>query len=376
MASPQTFLKVTVAVVKGLIKAFAQTNWGEVVRDIFMAFIDGIKELFGIHSPSTLFEEFGTYMVEGLVNGLKGIAEAVMIILQPLINAIQSLFSGLFSFISDVIGKILNAVTSINQMSFDALEKVIGGLIDSIGKISDSLTAITEISFDALNNSIGTVVDSLTKITELSFGAISDLANISFETLKTTLNSVSDVLKTISSTAVDLVDVSFKGLKDVIEAIGNSVTNMTNSVTGLVKELKELVKAVNEGMSALNPFSGGGGSSGGDDGYSAEDFGKDLATGGLHSLAKGIKKLFNWETGTNNAPAGLSLVGEAGPELVKFRGGEQVLNNRNTNKALANMGGTTINQNVTFNNLADTTAFAMIQQLKQYNRSLAINGVI
>jgi phage-related tail protein len=214
------------------------------------------------------------------------------------------------------------------------------------------------------------VTDSLTKITELSFGAISDLANISFETLKTTLSSVSDVLKTISSTAVDLVDVSFKGLKDVIEAIGNSVTNMTNSVTGLVRELKELVKAVNEGMSALNPFSGGGGSSGGGGGEStAGRIAKGILTGGL-------SELFHWATGTNNAPAGLSLVGEAGPELVKFRGGEQVLNNRNTNKALANMGGNTNNFNVTFNNLQDTSAFAMIQQLKQYNRQMAINGVI
>lgn len=80
--------------------------------------------------------------------------------------------------------------------------------------------------------------------------------------------------------------------------------------------------------------------------------------------------------GTNNALSGLHLVGEAGPELVRFRGGEQVLNASNTQKALEGMSGTTINQNVTFNNLQDTTAYAMMNQFKQYNRSLAINGVI
>ena len=82
-----------------------------------------------------------------------------------------------------------------------------------------------------------------------------------------------------------------------------------------------------------------------------------------------------YATGTNNATSGLHLVGEAGPELVKFRGGEQVLNAADTNKALSGMG-KTINQNITFNNLQDTTAFAMMNQFKQYNRSLAINGVI
>lgn len=83
-----------------------------------------------------------------------------------------------------------------------------------------------------------------------------------------------------------------------------------------------------------------------------------------------------YATGTNNASSGLHLVGEAGPELVKFRGGEQVLNNHNTNKALAEAGGKTNNFNVTFNNLQDTSAFAMINQLKQYNRQMAINGII
>ena len=81
-----------------------------------------------------------------------------------------------------------------------------------------------------------------------------------------------------------------------------------------------------------------------------------------------------YATGTQNATRGLHLVGEAGPELVRFRGGEQVLNANNTQKAL-NGAGTTINQNVTFNNLNDTSAFTMIQQLKRYNREMAINGI-
>jgi len=59
-----------------------------------------------------------------------------------------------------------------------------------------------------------------------------------------------------------------------------------------------------------------------------------------------------------------------------FGGGEQVLSNRNTQKALAGIGGNTNNFNVTFNNTMDTTAFAMISQLKQYNRQMAINGIV
>jgi hypothetical protein len=70
----------------------------------------------------------------------------------------------------------------------------------------------------------------------------------------------------------------------------------------------------------------------------------------------------------------LHIVGEAGPELVRFRGGERVYNNRDTMGIIS--GNKTNNFNVTFNNLRDTSAFAMMNQLKRYNRELAVNGVI
>ena len=82
-----------------------------------------------------------------------------------------------------------------------------------------------------------------------------------------------------------------------------------------------------------------------------------------------------YATGTNNATAGLHLVGEAGPELVRFNGGEQVFNAGETREMLSSgMGGN--NFNVTFQNMQDTSAYAMMSQLKQWQREMAINGII
>ena len=83
-----------------------------------------------------------------------------------------------------------------------------------------------------------------------------------------------------------------------------------------------------------------------------------------------------YATGTNNATAGLHLVGEAGPELVKFRGGEQVLNASNTQKALNSIGGNSNTFNVNFTNVKDTSAYALVSQFKQYSRQMAINGIL
>lgn len=115
---------------------------------------------------------------------------------------------------------------------------------------------------------------------------------------------------------------------------------------------------------------------------------------GLHEIRRDLSYIFNqannavssvdsilssvftgYATGTDNATAGLHLVGEAGPELVRFRGGEQVYNAQQTAQILnGGMGGN--NFNVTFQNMQDTSAYAMMSQLKQWQREMAINGII
>lgn len=53
------------------------------------------------------------------------------------------------------------------------------------------------------------------------------------------------------------------------------------------------------------------------------------------SLKKGWTRAGGYELGTASASPGWHMVGEAGPELVKFRGGERVLTNSETRDALA-----------------------------------------
>ena len=280
LANPQRVGKLAIAIVKGLVKAFTKINWLEVVKECFMGFIEGFKELFGIHSPSKLFESFGWFIVEGFTQGLKNMTEAVMAILQPFVDMITSLFTSAFGSLENIV-----------DISFK-------GIVNTV---------------DVINKGISAIISSLS---------------------------------------------------NGLASINNSIANIVNSIARLVSELAKLIEKANEALSAVTPWGSsrrGSSSNQFDDPFDYVD--------PLHIFPGHAR-------GTNNASAGLALVGEAGPELVRFRGGEQVLNNSNTNKALAEMGGNTNNFNVTFNNLQDTTAFAMMNQLKQYNRQMAINGVI
>ena len=58
----------------------------------------------------------------------------------------------------------------------------------------------------------------------------------------------------------------------------------------------------------------------------------------LALLATSLGKAKGYEKGTDNAERGWKMVGEAGPELMWFNGGETVLNNKNTNAVIDTIG--------------------------------------
>lgn len=226
--------KLVIQLVKGLVLAFAKINWMSVVKDIFKAFINGIKSLFGIHSPSTLFQSFGSMMVQGLVNGLKNIWGNV---------------SGIFS-----------------------------NLVGNIGNVFSNIGSV----------------------------------------------------------------------------IGNAMSNIFDNVSSWVGSIGNKLSSIGSGISSAMGKVGGAISSG---------VGK-------------VKSFLGFATGTPSTPSGLAVVGERGPELVDFKGGEKVYNNADTRKILAG-GNTTSNAfNITFNNTSQTTAFEVMRQMKRYGRQLAFNGVL
>ena len=205
-----------------------------IVKDIFKAFINGIKSLFGIHSPSTLFQSFGSMMVQGLVNGLKNIWGNV---------------SGIFS---NLVGNIGNVFSNIGSVIGNAMSKIFDNVSSWVGSIGNKLSSI-----------------------------------------------------------------------------GSGISSAMGKVGG----------AISSGVGKVKSFLG-------------------------------------FATGTVSAPSGLAVVGERGPELVNFKGGEQVINDRDTKKVLAGGNNTSNSFNITFNNTSQTTAYTVMREMKKYGRELAFNGVL
>lgn len=264
-----------------------------------------------------------------------------------------------------------------NALIGDMTEDVVSGLRTEIETLYDSAIRNAERAEKLVNSVFGDIQETVEETTETIEESIEVVEETltSFEELMKSFNEeVADVGGDIGSTFVDAISngmnqSDFLGkMKDWIKRMLVQSVVYTESMKSEIEAIGQAItKGIREGFTET----------------SLHEIRRDLswvfneANKTVSSLDDILDKTFGgYAIGTNNAMSGLHLVGEAGPELVKFRGGEQVLNANNTQKALSGMSGTTINQNVTFNNLQDTTAYAMMNQFKQYNRQMAINGVI
>ena len=75
------WVKIGQAMIDGLFYGIgeAMMNAGTWVADNIIApIVDAVKEGFGIHSPSTVFEEFGENLIEGLKLGIENLVDSVM----------------------------------------------------------------------------------------------------------------------------------------------------------------------------------------------------------------------------------------------------------------------------------------------------------
>lgn len=210
---------------------------------------------------------------------------------------------------------------------------------------------------DGVKNSVDDVEKQLTRFEQL------------MESFK---DSVSDVGGDIGSTLVDSLS---NGLTqgDFLSSMKTWLKKMLVQATVYTESMKTEIEAIGKAITK--------GITEGFTDTSLHEIRRDLSwvfekanatVANIDSLLQGT--FSGYASGTDNATAGLHLVGEAGPELVRFRGGEQVMNARDTQNLIAGNKSNTFN--VTFNNTKDTTAFAMMSQLKQYNRNLAFNGIL
>ena len=171
----------------------AFVNVGKWIKEnIFDPFINGFKDAFGIHSPSTEMMVMGDYLVEGLLAGIRETWESI---------------TGFFS------------------------EKL-GPLKETISKGWETIQTDTKAKWDKITSTIGNAWDSIKTTTANKWNGLKSDVSSKWENLKNTLKRTD--WKDIGS---NLVNGLKQGISNAWHTLTSTVSSLANSLTSKVKSL-------------------------------------------------------------------------------------------------------------------------------------------
>lgn len=168
-------LAIGLSIVDGLLNGIIHglLDIGRWIADnIVLPIVDGIKELFGIHSPSTVMMEIGGFLIDGLFEGLKNIWESIKSIFEGLKNSIVGVFESIKSAIlgvwesvksttSEIWGGIKSTIVDIAQRIKSIVTGIFNGLKDGVLGAFKMIREAGGLIWDGLWNIIKGVINTI-----------------------------------------------------------------------------------------------------------------------------------------------------------------------------------------------------------------------
>lgn len=183
------------------------TSWKEgiaSVKEWFSSWIEDIKEFFGIHSPSTLFAEFGNYIVQGLLNGIEGLWQTlvgtVTMLCTTFIESVKTILLSVISAGAEIVTGILNGITSVWQTLVSGVTNLATSFINSVKTILLSVISVGSTLVNGIWSGINSAWSGLASgVSRLCSSLVSSIKNA----LGNGWNSITSWLDSVGSKISD-----------------------------------------------------------------------------------------------------------------------------------------------------------------------------
>lgn len=211
--------------------------------------LNGIKEFFGIHSPSTVMTEQGDYLVQGLINGISEMPQRMAEILQ---NAVKKVMEWGSNMISKAVEVTANMVTGIANIAIEVPQKIWNGIVGAVAKVATWGSNITqkakEVTTNMVTGAVNIAKEIPTKIYNSISGAISKVAtwgteikNKAVEGMRSAINGITSVFSNIGSTFASfgkyMVEGIWTGISNTTQWIKDKISGWVGNVTNFLKNL-------------------------------------------------------------------------------------------------------------------------------------------
>lgn len=191
------------------------SNIGTFIREsMFDPIVNWFKDLFGIHSPSTIFFDFGTFLMQGLINGIK------------------SLLSGPVDLVKKLWDDMSGAVVTKGSVIWDSSKKVWDDVSTKVKTKATEAWTNTKDKWENIKKNTGDNFETVRKWTSDKW------------------DNIKDKIANSSSNARTNASNSWSNLKERVDGYNNNIRNNTNNAfNAVVKASSDLGGRIGSGMS-------------------------------------------------------------------------------------------------------------------------------
>lgn len=230
--------------VYGIIDAFK--TFGIMIYDnVIKPFVDGFKNALGIHSPSTLFKEFGRNIIQGLYNGLENLWGMIAPIFTNLVSSITGKFT-------EIKNNIVNWGNNIKSKISESWSNASNTVKEKVTNLKNNISTGLSNAKTTISNWGNNVKNTFTKLGEKAStwgkDLVSNMANgIKNNISKVTnaVNSVADKIKSFlhftepdegplsnfHTYMPDMIDLMAQGIHNNMSKVTNELENLTGTMS-------------------------------------------------------------------------------------------------------------------------------------------------
>lgn len=190
------------------------------VWEFVSGFIDGFKEMFGIHSPSKVMEGLGVNIMEGLFNGIKTLIDSVVALFSDIWQGVQNIFMGVAQWFDDVV---IQPIISF----FEPIVSTISGFF------GDTWQAIKNVFESPAKWFSENVIQPLIEVFNGIVTFVKDVFTGNWESAWKGVTNAFDKV--------------FGGIKNIAKGIVNGVIDLINSmISAIISGINFMISAINK----------------------------------------------------------------------------------------------------------------------------------
>ncbi len=217
-------------------------------KHIFDPFINGFKNAFGIHSPSTVMAEMGRFLIEGLLNGIKNLWSSITGFFRNALSGLSSLISNAWSGIKSVASSAWSGIK-------DNISSALSGIKSGISSACTAVKNGVSIAWTSVKSTISTKLNEAKTAASTAWKSIKSTASTvgnniksavstSWEKTKTAVsNKLSSIKSTVTNTFNNLKNNAPTWGKDLCSNMANGISKAKSAVENAVKDVADKIKS-------------------------------------------------------------------------------------------------------------------------------------